>query len=237
MNNYLVSILIITSLVVMGCNSKPAQQKNKSTSETLANGINKITVVKVIEGSTYSYINGNNDNKNIWVAIRKAPVEIGKTYYYSGELAMENFHSKELDKTFPIIYFLNGISEKAETAVPSMRKMNMKKQAQKKLEVNIPLEKGTIRIAELFENKSKYENTTIRVNGKVAKFNSNIMGKNWIHLQDGSEFEGYFDLVITSQETVSVGDILSFEGKIAINKDFGAGYTYDVILENAIIKK
>lgn len=237
MRSLFLNIIIVSSLIIMGCQSKSTQKKdtNKPVSET--NNINQITVVELIEGSTYSYINGTNGTENIWVAIRKAPVEIGKTYYYSGELAMKDFYSKELDKTFPLIYFLNGLSDKAEIAKPSVHIGKMKKQAQKKLEVNIPLEDGILSIAELFENKNKYANTQVIVKGKVAKFNSNIMGRNWIHLQDGSEYEGYFDLVITSQETVSVGEVVTFEGKIAINKDFGAGYTYEVILENASSKK
>lgn len=237
MRSLFLNFLIVSSLIIMGCQSKSTQEKNtnKPVPETM--GINKITVTKLIEGSTYSYIKGSNGTENIWIAIRKAPVKTGKTYYYSGELAMKDFYSKELDKTFPLIYFLNGISDKAEIAKPGAHIGKIKKQAQKKLEVSIPPEDGTVSIAELFQNKKKYANTQINVKGKVAKFNSSIMGKNWIHLQDGSEYEGYFDLIITSQETVSVGEIIIFEGKITINKDFGTGYTYNVILENAISKK
>ncbi|MCK9207096.1 MAG: hypothetical protein M0P66_08300, partial [Salinivirgaceae bacterium] len=60
---------------------------------------------------------------------------------------------------------------------------------------------------------------------------------NWFHIQDGTENNGQFDLTITSvAEDVEIGDQLVFQGTITLDKDFGAGYAYDVILEDAILK-
>ena len=69
--------------------------------------------------------------------------------------------------------------------------------------------------------------------GKVTKVNSGILGKNWVHIQDGTEAEGNFDLTVTTQETAKVGDVVVVQGKITLNKDFGSGYKYDVIMEEA----
>jgi hypothetical protein len=60
-----------------------------------------------------------------------------------------------------------------------------------------------------------------------------IMGKNWIHVQDGTEAAGNYDLTVTTQGTAKVGDVVVVEGGISLNKDFGAGYKYDVIMEDA----
>ena len=59
------------------------------------------------------------------------------------------------------------------------------------------------------------------------------MERNWIHIQDGSEFDGKYDLTITSQESFEVGQVLTLEGVLAINKDFGYGYSYEILLEEA----
>ena len=62
------------------------------------------------------------------------------------------------------------------------------------------------------------------------------MGKNWIHIQDGTDYEGSFDLTVTSNSTVAVDDIVVVEGKVILDKDFGFGYKYDILVVQADIK-
>ena len=94
---------------------------------------------------------------------------------------------------------------------------------------------GGIRIGELFENKQLYAGKKIKIKGEVTKFSMAIMGKNWVHFQDGTSYEGVYDLMITTQENVQVGDVVVFEGVISLDKDFGAGYFYAIILEDAVL--
>ena len=61
------------------------------------------------------------------------------------------------------------------------------------------------------------------------------MNKNWIHLQDGTEFDGQFDLTLTTDQQFEVGSVVTMEGKIALDKDFGYGYSYKVLLEDSKI--
>lgn len=63
------------------------------------------------------------------------------------------------------------------------------------------------------------------------------MGKNWIHIQDGTKHNTSFDLTITTQNLPALNDEVTFKGTIMVNKDFGAGYFYDVIMENAVLTK
>jgi hypothetical protein len=100
--------------------------------------------------------------------------------------------------------------------------------------VNVKVEPcpDCITIAKLYEAKQNYSGKVIKVKGQVIKFNSGIMGKNWIHLQDGSEYDGNYDLTITTDATVTVGQTVTFEGKIALDKDFGYGYSYSVLMED-----
>lgn len=107
------------------------------------------------------------------------------------------------------------------------------KVAVEKIDVKVDACKDCIKISDLLENKKTYSGKTIKVTGKVTKFNPEIMGKNWIHIQDGSEFQSGFDLTITTDQKVAVGDIITFEGKIVLDKDFGYGYVYNVLMEDA----
>ena len=101
-----------------------------------------------------------------------------------------------------------------------------------KMDVKVETCEGCITISNLIANKQSFSGKVIKVKGRVTKFNPEIMGKNWVHIQDGSEFKGEFDLTITTNNRVSVGDTLTFEGKIALDKDFGYGYFYSVLMED-----
>jgi len=111
---------------------------------------------------------------------------------------------------------------------------NGSKVATEKLNLKIQPCKDCIKISDLLENKKSYAGKTIKVTGQITKYNPAIMGKNWVHIQDGSEFQSGFDLTITTDKKVSVGEIITFEGKIVLDKDFGYGYFYSVLMEGGI---
>jgi hypothetical protein len=100
-----------------------------------------------------------------------------------------------------------------------------------KLNVVVEPCQGCITIARILENKKSFSGKTVKVKGQVTKFNPAIMGKNWVHIQDGTEFQGGFDLTITTDIQVSVGETITIEGKIVLDKDFGYGYVYGVLME------
>lgn len=94
-------------------------------------------------------------------------------------------------------------------------------------------------VEEIFTQAEKLNGQKVRIRGKVVKFNASIMGKNWVHIQDGSgnPMNNTHDLVVTTSETVAMDDIVLFEGIVAAKKDFGAGYNYAALLEEAQIIK
>lgn len=94
---------------------------------------------------------------------------------------------------------------------------------------------GCIKISELLAKKKDYKGKEVKVTGKVVKFNAGIMERNWVHIQDGSESDGEFDLTITTMASVAVGDIVTFTGKITLEKDFGYGYFYDILMEDGVL--
>ena len=94
-----------------------------------------------------------------------------------------------------------------------------------------------ITISRLVAGKKSFSGKKIRVKGVVTKVNEAIMDKNWIHIQDGTEAEGVFDLTITSGQSVAVGDTVTFEGTISLEKDFGYGYFYNILMEEGELIK
>ena len=103
--------------------------------------------------------------------------------------------------------------------------------------LEVPRASGGVTIAELFSGRDKFAGKKVRICGQVVKFSPEIMNRNWVHLQDGSRDGDNYDLTITTQATVSVGEIVTFEGTVAVKKDFGAGYFYEVIIEEANLVK
>ncbi|MDX1410381.1 MAG: hypothetical protein R3330_19655, partial [Saprospiraceae bacterium] len=99
--------------------------------------------------------------------------------------------------------------------------------------IHVEQSEGSVSLKELFANRGAYAGKVIKVRGKCVKVNNNIMGTNWIHIQDGSDSGKSLDLTVTTQANVSVGTIVEAEGKITLDKDFGAGYFYDIIMEDA----
>ncbi len=92
-------------------------------------------------------------------------------------------------------------------------------------------------VEELFAKKEDLTGKTVRIKGKVVKFSPMIMGRNWIHLQDGTgdPMSNTHDLVVTTDATVKDGDVITMEGVLTAFKDFGAGYKYEAIVEKAKI--
>jgi hypothetical protein len=71
----------------------------------------------------------------------------------------------------------------------------------------------------------------------VVKVNNEVMDRNWVHIQDGTNDSGNFDLTVTTREFVKIDDVIEFEGTVVLNKDFGAGYFYELIMEGGTVAK
>jgi hypothetical protein len=202
-------------------------------------GIHKVVVNEVIQAGGYTYLNVSEKRKKTWIAVPATQAVKGDQFYYSGGLEMTDFFSKELNRTFPSVLFLEGISKEPTTGGITVMNQTTSPGRVVTEKINITIEpgEGCITIAKLIAEKAAYSEKTVRIKGKIVKFNQAIMDKNWVHLQDGSEFNGVFDLTITTDSQVTVGDIVTFEGKIILNKDFGYGYFYDVLMEGGKLIK
>ena len=101
----------------------------------------------------------------------------------------------------------------------------------------VPPAPGGTTIASVWANRKALAGKTVTVRGKVVKFNGGILDRNWIHVQDGTGMaaDGTHDILVTSDATAKVGDIVTATGTVAIDKDFTAGYVYAVMIEGATV--
>ncbi len=197
-------------------------------------------VTEVIQTSNYTYLKVKENSVEKWVAVTKQDINKGDVFYYEGALEMTDFNSKELNRTFDVIYFISQMSktpfaeEKQGSSMPGHSgKLNTEKSG------NITISKSgnEITIGQLFSKKAEYAGKEIEIRGIVVKVNEGVMDRNWIHIQDGTGSDEGFDLTITSQDLPAENDEVVFKGVISVGKDFGSGYFYDVIMEKAVLIK
>ena len=127
--------------------------------------------------------------------------------------------------------------EDNETGMISMSDFSYGRPVIDKIDAKIEPCADCITIENLFANKNNFAGKTVSIKGIVVRVNEEIMNRNWTHIQDGTEYDGMFDLTVTTNQNVKEGDTITFRGEIAIDKDFGFGYFYDIIMENAQIIK
>jgi hypothetical protein len=198
-----------------------------------------VSVEEVIQATAYTYMRVKEKKVEYWIATAKMDMAVGSKYSFGNALEMTNFTSKELNRTFDRILFVSEGGDQAggqQSNAAPLTTMGRPK-VELKNDVVIPPTQGGISIAELYKNRDQYANKKVKVKGKVVKVNPEVMGKNWVHLQDGTKDGGNFDLTITTLETAAVDEIIEFEGTIVLNKDFGAGYVYELIMEGGLIRK
>lgn len=225
------SFILLAGIILMmtSCNLNNNPQAAK-----LAPGEHMCTVEEIIQTSAYTYLRAMEDSKEIWLAIEKQEVKKGGTYYFMDAMEMPDFKSKELNRTFKSILFVQKFSDQPSSAVKKMPLVSAgKKAAEMKKGISVSPAEGGITIAELFSKRDTYAGKSVKIRGEVVKFNKDIMKTNWVHIQDGTNDSGNFDLTITTSSEVKVGDVVIFEGAITLNKDFGAGYSYEVIMQDA----
>ena len=90
-------------------------------------------------------------------------------------------------------------------------------------------------MADVFARRHSLSNKVVTVHGRVVKFSKEIMGKNWIHLRDGTGAKGSNDVTITTQAITARGALVTAKGTAAVDRDFGFGYHYPLLIEDAKI--
>lgn len=210
------------------------------TPATPAPAANTMTgkVQDVIDAAGYTYAQVDTGKDVVWTATTTTTVHKGDVITFSSAMPMYNFHSNSLKRDFPVVYFSgrfgSGTAHAAEPAGARPPHPAIETAADAKPVPGIDKVKGGDTIAELYSNRKKLDGTTVRVRGKVTKYTPGVMGKNWIHLRDSSSPQ---DLAVTTEDTAALGDVIVIEGKLGLDKNYGYGYTYPVIVEDAKVTK
>jgi len=238
----IIYILLITTPIIASCeqnksteiaSATPHAQNRAATNDT---GTLNGEVSETLNAGGYTYVKIVLDGKPVWAAGPVTPVKKGDQVSFKTQMPMEKFHSKSLNRDFDILYFVdrftvNGteITKATQPAELDPHKKSKPQTAVVNLKTFSKAENGQT-IAEILKNKNKLDKQPIQIRGQVSKFTADVMGKNWIHIRDSSSQQ---DLTITTDATVALSDIILVKGQLALNKDFGYGYIYEVIIEDA----
>ncbi|MFT7879490.1 MAG: hypothetical protein ABXS91_03760 [Sulfurimonas sp.] len=196
-------------------------------------------VLEVIDVMGYDYLRVDENGSERWVAITDAPVKVGDMVGYDTRSVMKDFKSKQLERVFDEIVFANEVYlEQKPKQFASLKAAVMQKPEKGKVEsadVNF-VEKPFYTVEELHRFRKHLEGKEVSVKAKVYKVSRGIMKRDWVHLGDGTGEEAALtdDIVFTAPHTeLKAGDRVIAHGKIATDKDFGFGYFYPVLGEEA----
>jgi hypothetical protein len=223
----------------------PAQASNKS-------GGTSGTVVETMNAAGYTYVQVDSGTEKVWAAAPAFTVAVGDSVVVPDGMPMHNYHSKTLNRDFPVVYFVDSVLNASApvspvspvspvasgAAMPEGHPPTNTAAAPVDVDLsNIAKADGGLTVGEIFGEKASLSGKEIALRGKVVKFSPQIMGKNWLHIQDGSgdEAAGTNDLTVTTSESAKVGDTVLIKGPLTLDKDFGYGYQYNVIIEDALV--
>jgi hypothetical protein len=200
-------------------------------------------VLEVKDVESYTYLRLKTKDGETWAAVGKAPVKKGAQVTIENVMVMRNFESKSLKKTFPTILFGN-LGGAAASLPGAGHGMGMGQSgASPAVDVaNIHVPKATganaHTVSEIITQAAELKDKPVVVRGKIVKYNPEIMGKNWVHLRDGtgSAEKNTNDILVTTTNQARLGDVVTAKGIVHANKDFGAGYAYKVMIEEATLQ-
>jgi len=210
-------------------------------------------VTETMDAGGYTYVLVETGTNKLWAAATKFQVKKGDSVAVPDSMPMSNFQSKSLNRTFPVIYFassiaVNGAKPAAATLpadhppldggtpgkLPAGHPPTASGTPPPKVDfTGLKPAKDGKTVAEIHATSAQLEGKSVKVRGKVVKYNANILGKNWLHLQDGTGSAGSNDILITTADQARRGDTVLVQGKVARNKDFGSGYKYELLIEDA----
>lgn len=199
-------------------------------------------VTETMDGGGYTYILVETDSDQRWVAGNKMSVAVGDRVTVAGAIQMRDFASDSLDRTFAEIWFAQTIRVGDAPAAAGggdfdqglgIGTEHVKVGAENIAELTVP--DGGRAIAALYAQKEALAGQEVVVRGQVVKVTTAVMGKNWLHIQDGSGAGETADLTVTTATLAKVGDVVVVRGKLAVDRDFGYGYRYALLVEDAAV--
>ena len=244
------SILFSIALLLTSCNFGPKATEPYTLTKVISKDLDnpevsremhEVVVKKIMPTDKYVYLNVEEGNRIFWIATQKLPVEEGKVYLYNESVLKTQFESKEFKRIFDTLYLVTTLVPKDHGAKlealhhknPALEGTTVLKELNTQSQDTNATFVGRIKIADLVKSPNTYEGKMVELSGTCTKTNLQIMGSNWIHLQDGSKDD--FDLVITSNERVEKGAQVTMRGIVKLQVDFGSGYSYPLLVEQGTL--
>jgi hypothetical protein len=195
-------------------------------------------VLEVRDVEAYTYLRLKTKDGETWAAVSKAAVRKGARVTLGNISVMENFESKSLKRTFDRIVFATladpnpkpaGKAGSPHGAAPAAPVGKIAKASGADART----------VAEVVSGRTALKDKTVSIRAQVVKVNSGILGKNWLHLQDGSgsAAAGTHDILVTTTDAAAVGDVVDARGTVRNDVDIGPGYAYAVLVDDAKIRK
>ena len=212
------------------------------------------TVLETLDAKQYTYLRLQTASGEVWAAVPKTEIAVGAQAQIASAMWMENFKSATMDRTWPRIAFgvLAG-PPAPQAAQPASRSAGMFGQAAMgrptlagasagpvvDAAISVPRATGknARTIAEIYAQRGALQDQVVRVRGEVVKETDGVMGKNWIHLRDGTGKGALGTLVFASGDGSAIGETVVLSGVVHLNRDLGAGYHYDVLIEDVHVEK
>lgn len=234
-------IVFVTGMLLTGC-TKSADEPvagNVATDTPVPAGMVRGTVLETMNSGGYTYVFIDTAQDQRWVATRETTVQVGDVIQTTPGMAMQDFTSNTLNRTFNVVYFvdtLQNLSAPAGTH-PAAKETGKPTEQADAADVTVEAFEPGKDIAYVYANKDELAGQQVSLRGKVVKYNSNILGWNFIHIRDGSgdATDGNNDLTVTSKAETAIGDTVVAAGTIVLDKDFGAGYSFPMLLEDAVL--
>ncbi len=206
-----------------------------------ATSVIKGEVLEAKDVPNYTYLRLKTASGEVWTAVATAKVKKGDKVSVENAEQMDNFESKSLKKTFPKIFFGSlAAAPGAATAQVSAAHAGAK---QNDFKGDVKVAKATgaqaHTVSEIIGQSAALKDKPVLLRARVVKYSASIMGKNWLHLRDGSGSAAKADqeLLATSTDEAKLGDTVLLKGTVRKDKDFGAGYAYKVMIEDAKLQK
>lgn len=220
---------------------------NPALASPVPDGMVRGTVLETMNSGGYTYVFIETDQDRRWVAARQTVVAVGDVVQTLHGMPMSAFTSKTLNRTFDVVYFVDAVhnlsaptlaQRPADSTLPDGHPETNETSTAEVMDNNVAELKSGQNIAYVYGNKDSLAGQEISLRGKVVKYNEGILGWNFVHIQDGSgdAADGSNDLTVTSKNTTAVGEIVVVTGAIILDKDFGAGYRFPLLIEDANIE-
>lgn len=231
------TILSVAFLLVACTEASVPVAPSQAPLAPLPPGAVRGTVVESLSASSYSYLRLSTGAGDVWAAVPNTEVATGVVATVVDPLEMLNFESKTLNRTFDRILF--GTLQGDSTTPESHRTELAKAGAPAEQAPGVNPAPTSVSVADVHAQRATLQGTVVTVTGEVVKFTPRVMDRNWLHLRDGSgsDLDKTNDLTVTTTDTVSVGDRVTVTGVLGVDRDFGAGYSYSVIVEGARVGK